>query len=426
MRILIKKARVIDPANGVDNVLDMAIEQGKIKELKKDIRSEADIIIDAAGKIAIPGMVDIHVHLREPGREDKETVETASGAAVKGGITTLVAMPNTSPAIDCRQHLQWLQDKAKQDSRLNILVAAAITKGRLGRELTDITQLKKQGAVAITDDGASVEDEEVMREALRAAAKEDMLVMCHCQDHVLSKNGVVNEGFTSTKLGLRPISNASEFQRVQRDIKLAKETGARVHIQHASCKESIEIIAAAKREGVKVSAETAPHYFSLSEEAVWGYDTDMKMNPPLRSLEDVEAVKRGLREGVIDAIASDHAPHTINEKAIEFERAAFGVIGLETELAVSITELVNSGILSWEELVRKIALNPARLINSDRGTLGLGVCADVVIISPQKKWLIKKSEFISKSSNSCFSDKEVLGLVEHTISRGKILYSAPN
>jgi dihydroorotase len=423
MKLLIKNARVIDPANNIDDVLDIFIDNKKIKELKKNIQIKADKVIEATGKIVIPGIVDIHVHLREPGREDKETILTASRAAAIGGVTSLVSMPNTNPAIDNIKEVRALREKIKRDSRINIKIAAAITKGRLGKEVTDITSLKKEGVVSITDDGTSIEDNKIMEKALISAKKEKMLVMCHCEDVSLSKGGLVNGGFTSTKMGLRPQTREAEYRRVERDILLAEKTTTPIHIQHVSCKESVDIIDKAKKRGVRLSAETAPHYFTLSEEAVWGYDTDMKMNPPLRSKEDVQAIRQGLKNGVIDAIASDHAPHTVNEKAIEFERAAFGVIGLETELAISITELINTGLLTWSQLIRTMTVNPAKIINSDRGTLSIDSWADIAIISPEEQWVVKKDGFASKSSNSCFCNRKVTGIVEHTICCGDIIYS---
>lgn len=422
MKILIKNGRVIDPGNNIDGVFDLAVDNGCISALDKKISASADKVIDASGKLVIPGIVDLHVHLRQPGREDKETVASASRAAAKGGVTTVVAMPNTEPAMDCVSNIKRLKTIIAKDACINVLAAAAITKNREGKKVVDIGRLKKEGVVAISDDGSSVEDARVMEAALAAARKHDMLVICHCQDQVLSKDGMVNRGFTSTKLGLRGISKESEYTRLRRDIELARKTGARIHIAHVSCKESIEIIAEAKKQGLRVSAETAPHYFSLSEEAVWGYDTNMKMNPPLRTKEDVRAIKQGLSDGTIDAIASDHAPHTINEKAIEFDRAAFGVIGLETELAVSVSELIDANILSWSELIRKLSFNPAQIIKSQAGTLAVGRAADIAIISEQIRWTIQDKDFISKSRNSCFLGKTVRGKVDCTICRGEIVY----
>jgi dihydroorotase len=422
MRLLIKNGRVIDPANNIDEILDVLIEDTRISRVSKDIRAEVDEIIDAAGKIVMPGIVDMHVHLREPGREDKETVLTGTQAALKGGVTSVLAMPNTHPPIDCVENARLLKSIIKKTAKANVFIAATITKGRKGCEITDIPQLKKEGVVAITDDGSSVDSEELFLKTLKKAKQYRILVMCHCEDKSISRDGVVNLGIISTRTGLRGIPREAEYKRVQRDIQLAKRASAPVHITHVSCGESVEIIAEAKRKGVKVTADTAPHYFSLTEEQVLGYDTNMKVNPPLRSAEDAEVLKQGLKNGVIDAIASDHAPHTEYEKDIEFERAAFGVIGLETELAVSLTELVKPGLLGWPELVKKLAVNPARVLKLDKGILSAGKDADIIVVNPDKEWIVSKDGFLSKSKNSAFLGRKLYGVVEYAICNGKIVY----
>lgn len=424
MKILIKNGRVIDPANNMDSICDILTQDSKISKVGKNIEADADHTIDATGRIVMPGIIDMHVHLREPGREDKETISSGTQAALKGGVTSVLAMPNTLPAMDSVENIKYLKGIIKNSANSNVFIAAAITKGRLGEELTDGASLKREGAMAITDDGTSVDSERLMTEALKMAKKAGLVVICHSEDKKLSAQGAVNLGLTSTRMGLRGISKESEYKRVQRDIELAKKADARVHIAHVSCKESVEIIAHAKKKGIKVTCETAPHYFSLSEEAVLGYETNMKMNPPLRSRGDVASIKEGLADGTIDAIASDHAPHTENEKDIEFERAEFGVIGLETELAVSITELVETGLLSWPELARKLAFNPAEILGIDKGRLSSGADADIVIVDPQKEWLVEKSALISKSKNSAFLGRTLKGCVELTIYAGKIAYKA--
>jgi dihydroorotase len=421
-KLLIKNGRVVDPANNLNAVNDILVEGAKIARVARNINYKTEETIDASGKIVMPGLVDMHVHLREPGREDKETVATGTRAALKGGLTSLLAMPNTTPAIDAPENVELLKGIIKKTSLSNVFIAAAITKGRLGRELTDIHRFKQRGVVAITDDGVSVDSDELFAQALKKAKANKILVICHCENKALSGEGVVNLGLVSTRLGLRGISQESEYRRVQRDIQLAQETGACIHIAHVSCLESVEIIAKAKKRGIRVTAETAPHYFSLTEEAVLDYDTNMKMNPPLRSKQDLEAIKQGLKNATIDVIASDHAPHTENEKDIEFDRAEFGVIGLETELAVSITELVQTGLLSWTQLAEKLALHPARILGIDRGTLGVGLPADIIVISPEKDWVVKKEEIISKSKNSPFLGKKLKGVVEYTILAGEIAY----
>lgn len=422
MKILLKNGYLVDPIDDTNEVCDILIEDSRILQIAKNINIASDKIIDATNKIIMPGIVDLHVHLREPGGEDKETIASGTKAALKGGITSLLAMPNTHPPIDNVDNLRLLKKIIKETAHSNVFIAGSITKARLGKELTEIAKLKKEGIVAISDDGASVDSDELMLAALQKAKKEKVLVICHCEDKSISAKGVVNLGLTSTRLGLRGISNESEYKRVQRDIRLAEKINYPVHIAHVSCRESIELIAGAKKKGIKISAETAPHYFSLSEEAVLGYDTNMKMNPPLRSKDDVEAIKEGLKDGTIDVIASDHAPHTDNEKDIEFERAEFGVVGLETILAASITELVKRGLLNWATLARKLSLNPAKILGINRGSLKVGAEADLVVVSADKEWVVEKERFISKSKNSAFLGKALTGVVDYTILSGKIVY----
>lgn len=422
MKILIKNGRVIDPANNIDGVLDILVENLKVSRVAKDIKADAEKIIDAAGKIVIPGLVDMHVHLRELGREDKETVFSGTQAALKGGVTSILAMPNTEPAIDSAENVKLLKSIIQKNAQANVFIAGSITRGRLGKELVDIPRLKNEGVVALSDDGASVDNEGILLEALKKAKEEKLLVSCHCEDKALSNNGAVNLGFVSTRLGLRGISKESEYKRIERDIRLAEKADAPIHIAHVSCKESVEIIAQAKKRGVKVTSEASPHHFSLSEDAVSEYDTNMKMNPPLRTKVDVRAIRQGLKDGVIDAIASDHAPHTENEKEIEFERSEFGVIGLETELAVAITELVDTGILTWPELVEKLSFNPAKLLAIDAGTLSLGAKANIAVIDAKKEWVVEKKGFASKSKNSAFLGHKLKGVVDYTICNGIIAY----
>jgi dihydroorotase len=423
MSLLIKGGRVVDPANNLDAVMDILVEDAKISKVAKNIKADADTVIDATDKIVMPGLVDMHVHLREPGREDKETIASGTKAAAKGGVTSVLAMANTLTPIDCVENVALLKGIIKKTACVNVFICGAITKERLGKELTDIAGLKKEGAIAISDDGSSVDDDTVMLEALKKAKQEKVLVTCHSEDKTLSGNGVVNLGFTSTRLGLRGISKESEYKRVARDIELAQESGAPVHIAHVSCKESVEIIAKAKKNGIKVTAEATPHHFALTEEAVLGYDTNMKVNPPLRSKEDVAAIKQGLKSGAIDAIASDHAPHTENEKDIEFERAEFGSVGLETILAVSITELIEPKLLSWPELVKKLSLNPAQILGIAKGTLSIGADADIIVVDPHQEWIVEKAGIISKSKNSAFLGKGLKGAVEYSICGGRVVYA---
>jgi len=424
MKLLIKNGHVIDPGNKIDEIMDILAEDGKISKVTRGIDVKADTVIDAADKIVMPGIVDMHVHLREPGREDKETVFSGTKAAAKGGVTSVLAMPNTLPSLDSAGVIKTLSDIIKKTANVGVFICGAITMERTGKKLTDIAALKKQGVIAISDDGNSIDSDELMWQALKEAKKEKLLVICHSEDKSLSGKGVVNLGITSTRLGLRGIPKESEYKRVARDIMLAEKSGANVHIAHVSCGESVEIIRKAKKKGVKVTAETAPHYFGLNEEDLLDYNTNMKVNPPLRTKDDVLAVREGLKDSTIDVIASDHAPHTENEKEIEFEHAEFGSTGLETELAVSVTELVSREVLTWSELVKKISLNPANVLRIDKGTLGPGKDADIAIISADKEWVVNKVGFASKSKNSAFIGRKLKGAVEYTIYKGKVIYKA--
>ncbi|MFC1592805.1 dihydroorotase [Candidatus Omnitrophota bacterium] len=422
MAILIKNGRVIDPANKIDAILDILVKNSKITRVAKDIDAGGCQVINASGKVVMPGIVDMHVHLREPGREDKETVASGTRAALKGGVTSVLAMPNTQPAIDCPENVSLLKGIIKKTAQANVLIAAAITKERLGRELSDIAALKKEGVVALTDDGCSVDSPAILLQAFKQARKNRLLIICHCEDKSLSAGGVVNRGIISTVMGLKGISRESEYKRVARDIELASKARAAMHIAHVSCRESVAMIAQAKKNNIPVTAETAPHYFSLSEAEVHGYHTNMKINPPLRAQDDIQAIKRGLQDGTIDAIASDHAPHTENEKYIEFEHAAFGTTGLETELAVSISELIKTKILNWPALVSKLSTNPAKILGIDKGVISAGKCADIIVVDPDAEWTVRGEEFISLSSNSAFLGRKLYGAVEYTICAGEIAY----
>lgn len=424
MKLLVRNGRVIDPANKLDGLYDILVDDTKVGRVAKEIKPGADKIIDASGMIVMPGIVDMHAHLREPGREDKETIASATLAALKGGVTSLLAMPNTTPAIDCAENIDLLNSLIKKSALANVFIAGTITKERLGKELADIAKLRQKGALAISDDGASVDSEALLFSALKKAKANKILVICHSIDNALAGDGVVNLGPISTRLGLRGIPKESEYKRVQRDIALAEKAGAPIHIAHLSCKESVEAVACAKKKRVKVTAETCPHYFTFSEETLLGFDTNFKINPPLRTPADVKAIKEGLKNGSIDAIASDHAPHTENEKDIEFDRAEFGTVGLETGLAASISELIAGNWLDWTGLVEKLALHPARILGIDKGSLTPGKDADLIIVSPDKEWVVTKGSLVSKSKNSSFLGRKLKGVVEYTILSGKIVYES--
>ena len=422
MKLLIKNGHVIDPINKRDGIFDILVKDGKISKVAKNINEQCKNTVNAEGKIVTPGLIDMHVHLREPGREDVETIASGTRAAIFGGITSVCAMPNTEPALDNVQILKRLEGIIKKDAIANTFLVSAITKGRMGRDLVDIPKMKQSKVVALSDDGDSLQDENLMLKALKESKKNDLLIISHCEDKALSKNGVINEGLMATKLGLRGIPKSSEYEFIERDINLAKKAKAHIHIAHVSCKESVEIIRKAKKEGVNVTAETAPHYFSLNDEACQTYDTRTKMNPPLRSSEDVEAIKKGLSDGAIDAIASDHAPHGKHDKEVEFGAAAFGIIGLETSLGLAILNLLDKGIISWKRLVELMSANPANILGlKSKGNLSVGSDADITVIDPKKKWTYKKEDIKSKSSNSPFINWTLHGLATDVIVGGRVV-----
>lgn len=421
MKYLIKNGHVIDPASKIDDDLDILISDGKIEKVGKNLSaaSHGDETINARGMIVAPGLVDMHTHLRQPGREDEETVASGTRAAVRGGYTSVCCMPNTEPAIDMESVVKGLSDVIKKDALCNVYITGAITEKREGKSLSDIEAMKRCGIVAISDDGSCVQDKILMTEALKTAKRHSLFVIDHCEDPKLSAGGVMNKGFTATKMGLRGMPCKSEYEIVERDIELAKKTGAKIHIAHVSCKESVELIRAAKKEKIAITCETAPHYFSLTEECCATYDSNTKMNPPLRTAGDVEAIKKGLADGTIDAIATDHAPHTDSEKDVEFDLAPFGIIGLETSLSLSVMELVDKKILSWSSLIEKMSSAPAKILGLQAGSLKPGLPADIVIIDPEKKYVYKKDSIESKSRNSPFVNWELKAKVQAVLVSGK-------
>jgi len=421
VRYLIKNGRVIDPANSIDDTLDIIISDGKVDRVGKNLNDKADETIDAANKIVAPGLVDMHAHLREPGREDEETIRTGTRAAIRGGYTSVACMPNTDPAIDNAKIAATVKEIAKKDALCNVFIIGAITEGRGGKRIANFREMKREGLVAFSDDGSSIEDREVLREALEEAKKNRILIIEHCEDAKLSAGGVINKGFISTKMGLRGMPGASEYEIVNRDIAIAKKASSPIHIAHVSCKESVEAIRKAKREGLPITCETAPHYFTLTEDCCASYDTNTKMNPPLRTKDDVEAIKNGLRDGAIDVIATDHAPHTDAEKDVEFDFAPFGIIGLETALSLAAMELVDTKVLSWAGLIAKMSSNPARILGLDRGNLKKGSVADLVIIDPPNEYIYKKEAIESKSKNSPFIDWKLKGKAVSVFVNGTIV-----
>jgi dihydroorotase len=366
----------------------------------------------------VPGLIDLHVHLREPGYEYKETIATGTAAAKAGGFTAVCCMPNTQPVNDSRSVTEFILSQAAKEAAARVLPIGAITKGSKGEELSEIGELRDAGCVGISDDGRPVMAASVMRRAMEYSKIFDLPVISHCEDASLSAKGVMNEGFVSTELGLRGIPNAAEDVMVARDISLAELSGARVHICHVSTAGAVRLVREAKQRGVRVTAETCPHYFMLTEEAVRGYNTMAKMNPPLRTAEDVAAVRQGLKDGAIEVIATDHAPHGLDEKAVEFDAAPFGIAGLETAVGLSL-KLVAEGVLSLSDLIARMSLGPAKIIKNSGGTLSVGAVADITIIDPDLEWTVKAAEFRSRSRNTPFDGWKLKGKAVRTIVNGK-------
>lgn len=418
MKILIKNGHVVDPKNKIDEVTDLLIEKGLIAKVAGKITDKADREVDAKGKIVCPGLIDVHVHLRQPGYEYKETIETGLRAAVKGGFTGVCPMPNTNPIADSRSDMEFLVGEAKRLELIRIWPVGAVTLKQEGAELTEFGELKKGGALALSDDGRPITDSNILRRALEYSKKFDLVIMVHCQDEGLFCGGCMNEGLVSTKLGLAGIPTEAESVEVARDIQLADLTGGRLHFCHISSRKSLDLIRQAKAHGSKVTAETCPHYFHLTDEAVLHYNTFAKMNPPLRTAEDVAAIKKALKDGTLDVISTDHAPHSENEKNTEFDRAPFGIIGLETSLALSL-KLVEEKVLNLTELVRRMSLNPAQVLKIDRGHLSVGAAADITIFDPQAEWTVEKQKLESKSKNSPFLGWKMKGKATDVFCEGK-------
>ena len=423
MKTIIKGGRVIDPASSTDAVKDVLFEDGIIVKVEENISEAAENVIDASGCLVCPGLIDLHVHLREPGFEHKETIRTGARAAARGGFTTICCMPNTKPVVDCVDMVDYIVEKSKEVTDINILPIAAITANQEGEYITDFEQLKAHGAVAVSEDGKSVMNARVARQAMRLAAIVDIPVFAHCEDKNLAARGVMNAGERARELGLYGIMNAVEDVIVARDILLAKNTGARLHLCHCSTKDSVAMVEQAKKEGLDVTAEVTPHHFTLTEEAITSDDANFKMNPPLRKQEDVDALIEGLKSGIMDCISTDHAPHHATEKERPFAEAPFGITGLETAVSLTITELVDKGVLTPMQMVERMSYNPAKVLRSDKGTLLPGRAADITIINPDEEYVIDSSKFASLGKNTPFNGKKVKGKVVYTISGGKTVYS---
>lgn len=424
MKLLIKNGRVIDPVQKIDEKMDVVIENDKIVDIKKQYKGKVNKTIDAKDKIVMPGIIDIHTHLREPGEERKETIASGTRAAAKGGVTSICCMPNTKPPIDNAPSVEYILLKAQKEGIVNVFPVGCITKGQQGESLAEIGSLYNAGVVAISDDGHPVMNSEIMRRAIEYSRMFNIPIVSHCEDINLAKDGSMNSGFMSTKLGLRGIPNAAEEVMVARDIILAENYNGHVHLAHISTFGSVELIRAAKKRGVKVTCETAPHYFTLTDEAVNDYNTNAKMNPPLRTERDVKAIIAGLKDGTIDAIATDHAPHTEEQKSREFELAPFGIIGLETMLSLSYEYLVEKNKISLMKVIEKLTANPAKIMNlSNRGSLAKGNLADITIFDDKKTWVLDPNNIKSKSKNTPFLNWELKGVVTQTLVSGKLVYT---
>ena len=421
MKLLIEYGWIVDPVTGINTMANLLIEDGKIADISKQ-PMPADQVIDAAGLVVAPGLVDLHVHLREPGLEYKETVETGCAAAAHGGVTTLVAMGNTEPVTDNPELVKLVMDKAKATG-VNVLPVGAVTVGMKGEELTDFAALKAAGVPALSDDGVPIQNEELLREAFLKAKELGMIILDHCEDKELVQNYAVNAGPVAEQLGLPGRPAIAEEMQVERDARLAEETGAHVHICHVSTAKSVDIIRQAKKRGVQITCETCPQYFTLTEQAVLEKGSLARVNPPLRTGEDVKGIIEGLMDGTIDAIVTDHAPHSQEEKAKPLAEAPSGMVGLETSLALTLTGLYHTGKLPLPWIVAKMSSAPALLLGLDKkGTVAPGADADLVIFDPDEEWVVDPAQFKSKGRNTPFGGMKVKGKVKYTISNGTIIY----
>ncbi len=416
----ITNGRVIDPSQHLDQVTDLWIRGEHIVALGPRPDLQATRTIDAAGKIVCPGLIDMHVHLREPGREEDETIATGTAAALAGGVTSVACMPNTEPALDSQAAAEFVYLQAERAGNANVFPVGAITKGRQGAELAEIGGLVEGGAVAFTDDGSPVVSAEIMRRALEYCRMFDKAVLSHSEDLDLTRGGVMNEGFESMRLGLRGMPAAAEEIMVYRDIALAELTGGRLHILHVSTAGSVELIRRARQRGVQVTGEACPHHFTLTDQCLRGFDSNFKMAPPLRTEADVRAVVEGLKDGTLGVIATDHAPHAPEKKMRELDQAPNGIIGLETLLPICVVSLIEPGHLAWPQLIEKLTVNPARVLGIDRGTLRPGADADVTIIDPAVEWAIDPGQFRSKSRNCPFAGWKVRGRAQTVIVSGEV------
>ena len=426
MHLLLKGGRVIDPVSGRDEVMDLQIVEGRIAKMGVSIVAPAGSqVVDMKGKVVAPGFIDMHVHLREPGFEHKETILTGCTSAAAGGFTAVCCMPNTNPAIDDESVVEFIQAKAKiaLNGLVDVYPIAAVTNGRKGEHLAPLAELASAGAVAFTDDGDPVHDAEIMRRALEYAQMFNRPIIQHAQDMPMTKGGVMNEGLTATELGLPGMPSIAEDVMVSRDISLAQYTGGQYHLAHMSTAGAAGLIRQAKAAGLKVTCEVTPHHFTLTDDVVRSYDTNTKMNPPLRTKEDVEAMKEALRDGTIDVIATDHAPHSFDEKQVEFQAAPFGIVGLETAIGLAITGLVATKLLSLSQLIEKFSVNPRRILHLPEIRIAEGEIANLTLIDPAFQWIVDPAQFKSKSKNSPFGGYRLTGKSVGVINNGQVLLS---
>lgn len=420
--VLIRGGRLVDPGRGVDEPMDLLIEDGRVARAGKNIKMNGAAVIEAKGKVVCPGFVDLHVHLRTPGQEHKETIRTGSKAAIRGGFTTLCAMANTDPVVDSPTVVEYVKGEAAKVGLVNILPVGAVTVGLKGETLTEMGQLQAAGVCGFSDDGMPVANAGVMRRALEYSRMTGLPIISHCEDKALSGCGVAHEGKTAVRLGLAGIPSESETVMIARDLLLAEAAVGRLHVAHVSTAVGVELIRAAKKRGVRVTAEVTPHHLALTEEALTTYDARFKMNPPLRDQRDLEGLRQGLRDGTLDAVATDHAPHSLAEKEVDLGAAPFGVVGLETALAVLLTELVHRGVMKLPDLIAALTCRPAKAMGIGRGTLAEGSPADVTVLDPDKDWVVEAGSFASKGMNSPFLGWRVKGRVTDVLVAGRAVY----
>lgn len=423
MRILIRNGQVVDPSSKTEGRFDVLVEEDRIVRVAEQIDETADRVLDAEGCYVMPGFIDLHVHLRDPGLEYKETLQTGGMAAVKGGVTTVCAMPNTKPVMDDGQKVAEVHKRAEEESPAHVIQIGAVTKDQAGQELADIAGMAEAGCHAISEDGKSVMNASLYRKAMKIAKEKGISVFAHCEDITMVEGGVMNADENAVRLGLKGITNSVEDVIVARDILLAKETGVRLHLCHCSTADSVEMIRLAKEEGLPVTGEVCPHHFILTADDILEDDGNYKMNPPLRGKKDVEALRQGLADGTMDVISTDHAPHSEEEKNRSMAKAAFGIVGLETSAALTYTELVKTGILSVMQMAEKMSYNPAQILGlSDKGAVAEGKTADLVIFDPNPTYTIDKNTFVSKGKNTPFHGRTVTGEVRFTLVDGKVVY----